>query len=162
MLGQHLVLVTLHRGLYLILSKIIKIVDTKYHNLNSFNFLLAWSKMMFYRETWKPQVPPLPFFIWRTSYVSIITLRWGSWNINCQPLTELQWNHPWGKTMLCYGIHCTFLRVGSRQIHQGTTHMATSHGCGSPVLQCQCTLPKRGPTIVGMNFDQVNALKNRL
>ena len=31
MLGQHLVLVTLHRGLQLTLSKTIRIGDTKYH-----------------------------------------------------------------------------------------------------------------------------------
>ena len=32
MLGWHLVLVTLHRGLQLVLSKTIVIGDTKYHN----------------------------------------------------------------------------------------------------------------------------------
>ena len=31
MLGEHLVLVTLYRGLQLVLSKTIRIVDTKYH-----------------------------------------------------------------------------------------------------------------------------------
>ena len=69
MLGDHLVLLTLHRGLQLILSKTTTIGDTKYHNLCNFqDKLICWEgenivnilqRTVFYLQLLNSQVSPI-------------------------------------------------------------------------------------------------------